>query len=219
LPDHEVKGKNVVEVGSFDVNGSVRESLLAYDPASYVGVDISPGPNVDVVWDATKLLDKFAPRSFDVVLSTEMIEHVRDWRAALDGMKRLCKPSGVVVITTRSPGFGYHGYPHDFWRYTLSDMALIFADFDIDLLEPDPDASQQGVFLKARSSGAEPIDLDPIALTSILTDRRETALTEYQIRRFQILRQINLAVKPVSRLVPQQLKAPLKKRLGIGPGF
>ena len=90
LNEAEVTGKRLIEVGSYDVNGSVRRSIEARGTASYVGVDIEAGPSVDVVWDATKLLDRFEPNSFDVVCSTEAVEHIRDWCAAFTNMKRLC---------------------------------------------------------------------------------------------------------------------------------
>ena len=38
---------SVLDVGSFDVNGTYRD--LIPDAWSYVGLDIRPGPNVDVV--------------------------------------------------------------------------------------------------------------------------------------------------------------------------
>lgn len=218
-PD-EVRGKRIIEIGSYDVNGSVRAAIEASGAESYLGVDIAPGPSVDVVHDATRLADRFEPASFDIVLSTEVVEHVREWRSIFDGMKGLCAPGGVIVVTTRSPGFGYHAYPHDFWRFTPADMRLIFADFDVEMLESQVDRREPGVFVKARRGDSRPpVDLAPIALNSILTDRRETSITDLQMVRFQALRRLNLVVKPLSRLVPQSAKAPLKKRMGLGPGF
>jgi SAM-dependent methyltransferase len=220
LTESDLRGKRVIEVGSYDVNGSVRQTLEARGVDSYVGVDIEQGPCVDVVQDATRLLEKFEPGSFDVVLSTEVVEHIRNWRAAFAGMKALCAEGGVVVVTTRSPGFGYHAYPDDFWRYTPEDMDLIFADFCVELLESQIDPREPGVFVKARrDSGRRQINLDPIALHSIVTDKRQINISQVEIRRFLLMRQVNLAIKPVSRYIPQAVKAPFKKRMGLGPGF
>jgi len=38
--------------------------------------------------------------SFDFILCTEVIEHIRDSGAALQGMRRLLKPGGVLVLST-----------------------------------------------------------------------------------------------------------------------
>ena len=124
-----------------------------------------------------------------------------------------------MAITTRSPGFRYHAYPHDYWRYTTADMALIFSDFDIELLEEEQDWSQPGVFVKARKpAGAVEVDLGPIALTSILTDDRRIDISDLDIARYKAARRANLALKPASRLVPAKVKAPLKRALRLGPG-
>lgn len=40
------------------------------------------------------------PHSFDLILCTEVIEHIRDSAAALAGMHRLLKPGGVLVLST-----------------------------------------------------------------------------------------------------------------------
>ena len=45
-------------------------------PTEYVGVDIEPRKFVDVVLPAEKLTEYFGSESFDVVISTELLEHV-----------------------------------------------------------------------------------------------------------------------------------------------
>lgn len=40
------------------------------------------------------------PASFDLILCTEVVEHIADSRAALRGMRRLLKPGGVLVLST-----------------------------------------------------------------------------------------------------------------------
>ena len=168
----EFDGKRVLEVGSKFVNGTVRPLIERFcSPKEYIGVDIEPGKYVDVVLPAEKLVNCFGPESFDVVISTELLEHVHDWRIVVNNMKTVLKRGGYIYITTRSRGFPYHAYPYDFWRYEPSDIIKIFRDFEIIKLEPDWEAP--GVFLKARKPfNWKPIDLNDIALYSIIISKR-----------------------------------------------
>ena len=111
----DIEGRSVLEVGSLDVNGSVRPDIESLKPASYLGVDIARGPRVDEICDVRHLVDRFGNESFDVVVSTELLEHVRDWKGAITNMKRVLRPGGILIVTTRSLGFPLHGYPWDYW--------------------------------------------------------------------------------------------------------
>jgi SAM-dependent methyltransferase len=168
----EFRDRRVLEVGSKYVNGSVRPLIERFcRPREYVGVDIEPGKYVDVVLPAERLVEYFGPESFDVVISTEVLEHVRDWRLVVNNMKAVLKGGGYIYITTRSYGFPYHAYPYDFWRYELGDMVKIFGDFEIIKLARDHEAP--GVFLKARKPASwRPVDLSSIELYSIVLGRR-----------------------------------------------
>jgi SAM-dependent methyltransferase len=148
LTAEDVRGRRVIEVGSMNVNGSLRSHIESLGPTSYVGIDFAHGPGVDVVCDASDLVGRFGTNSFDVVLSTEMLEHAQNWRAAISAMKYVLSPGGVLVLTARGPGFPLHGYPHDWHRFVLADMQQAFADFAITVLKDDP--QHPGVMLVAR---------------------------------------------------------------------
>ena len=144
----DVTGKSVLEVGSLDFNGSARTVLAEWNPARYLGVDMQKGPGVDRVLSVSYLIDTFGEKAFDVVVSTEMLEHVQDWRWAVSQLKRSTAAGGLLVVTTRSPGFYYHGYPHDFWRFTEADFRHIFSDMqDVAVVS---DTFAPGVFVAAR---------------------------------------------------------------------
>ncbi len=143
----EVHGKRILEVGSQNVNGSARDILMPFGPATYLGIDLQAGSYVDFVCDAETLPGKLPAWSFDGLVSTEMLEHCGDWRLIIHNMKLMLKPGGWLVITTRSRGFPFHEYPIDHWRFEVHDMRAIFADCIIDVLEPDP--FEPGVFIKA----------------------------------------------------------------------
>jgi hypothetical protein len=171
ISGREVAAKSVLEVGSRNLNGSFRDHVQYFHPASYVGIDASDGPGVDRICPAEKVLDTFGPCSFDVVVSTEMLEHVADWRAVISNLKGAVKPMGVLVLTTRSFGFPLHNYPEDNWRFETFDMQRIFNDFLIQVLMPDP--FEPGVFIKAiRPPHFEPVDLRNISVFSMRIQRR-----------------------------------------------
>jgi len=183
LKKEEIAGKRVIELGACEVNGSLRPLIESYGPAEYVGVDIVAGPGVDVVCPAEKVLEKFGPASFDIVITTEMLEHVRDWRTAISNIKNICRPNGIILITTRSIGFIYHAHPHDFWRYETSDLERIFADCQIEKLESDK--MDPGVFLKARKpADFIETDLRPISLFSIIEGGRVAEVDENKLAAF-----------------------------------
>ena len=168
----EFRNKRVLKVGSKYINGSVRPLIEKFlSPREYIGIDIEPGKFVDLVLPAERILEYFGPESFDVVISTKLLEHVKDWRVVINNMKNVLKRGGYIYITTRSKGFPYHGYPYDFWRYEIEDMKKIFGDFEIISLKKDSQAP--GVFLKARKPESwMPANLDNIALYSVLLGRR-----------------------------------------------
>jgi len=148
LTEAEAKGKSVIESGARDVNGSARTLFDKFGPASYISTDLFEGRGVDQVCDAVDLVKTFGASKWDCVVSTEVLEHVRDWQAVISNYKRLLKPGGLMWITTRSRGFVFHEYPEDHWRFSLADMTAIFADFEIVNLNDDP--FEPGVFIKAR---------------------------------------------------------------------
>lgn len=158
---NEVEGKTVLEVGSYNVNGTPRHAFGQHNPKQYLGIDQGPGPCVDRVMDASNLVTELGKDSFDIVVSTEMLEHAQDWRTAVSNLKAVTKPGGLLFVTTRGPGFPYHGFPHDHWRFTIEDFKRIFADMEI--LDLSPDLQFPGVFIKCR----KPVNFQSVDLSKI----------------------------------------------------
>lgn len=158
-----VAGRSVIEVGSYDVNGTVRPHIEAHGPASYLGADISEGPGVDLVANVADLPGAF-PDGFDVVVSTEMLEHVEDWRSAMLALAALVNVGGFLVVSTRSPGFPYHPYPIDCWRYPVPLMAQILTALGLRVVECIDDPEQAGVFaVAAKDATTDHGGRDPLA--------------------------------------------------------
>jgi SAM-dependent methyltransferase len=202
----EFENKRILEVGSKYVNGSVRPLIEKFfKPREYIGVDIEEGKFVDIVCNAENLVDYFGKETFDVVIATELLEHVKDWRKVINNIKEVLKPNGYIYLTTRSRRFSYHGYPYDFWRYEIEDMKEIFKDFEIIKLEKDPEAP--GVFLKAKKpkSYIEPIDLSEISLYSIVLGKR----TKEIVTKFPFQRKCKLFIQNLAYSMKNRLRGML----------
>lgn len=209
LTAERVAGRRVLEVGARNVNGSARPFAERHGPAEYVGVDIVAGPGVDVICDVDRLVERFGEARFDLVLCTEVLEHVRDWRGALSNLKRVLAAGGTLLVTTRSAGFHYHGYPFDFWRYEPEDIQVLMADMSLDLLERDQSAP--GVFFIAtRPAGFRELALEDHELFSIITSRRCRNLSGRQLRWFLWVH------RPITRFFQKNYNS-LRKRLRRKP--
>jgi SAM-dependent methyltransferase len=189
LSAEEIIGKSVLEVGARDVNGSLRPYIEELHPGSYIGVDVETGPGVDEICSAEDLVLRFGSECFDVVICTEVLEHVRNWHRICSNLKGVLKAGGLLLATTRSKGFSRHAYPYDYWRYELSDARAIFSDLDIMVLKADTMAP--GIFVKAcKPKQFSENNLKKYRLYSMIKLKRCTTVTWLDILLFKFLSKI-----------------------------
>jgi SAM-dependent methyltransferase len=121
---------------------------------------MAPQPRfVDLVLNAENLTAHFGLAAFDVVICTEMMEHVENWKSVSDELKNVLAPGGLLIVTTRSEGFPVHGYPSDHWRYTTEDLGAMFGEFRPIYLGDDPDPLSPGVFFAGVKPPEAPLKL------------------------------------------------------------
>jgi SAM-dependent methyltransferase len=94
----------VLEVGSWNVTGTIREHFQACD---YIGTDIAAGKDVDLAVPGQNL--DFPTGSFDTVISCECFEHNPFWLETFLNMARMLRPGGLLVFTCAGIGRGEHG--------------------------------------------------------------------------------------------------------------
>ncbi len=104
-----------------------------------IGLDVKEGKGVDVVGDAHNL--PFEDNKFDVILCTEVLEHLHTPSKAISEMKRVLKPKGKLILTTRFI-FPLHDIPNDYFRYTKYGLKHLFKDWDILEIEEETNTIQ-----------------------------------------------------------------------------
>jgi SAM-dependent methyltransferase len=114
VPDFKIKNLKILEVGSKNLNGTLR-SVLNNAKCSYVGIDTSGGKDVDIV-----LLDPYkypaVDNSFDIVWSSSCFEHNEMFWLSFNEMVRVCKSGGYIYICAPFKE-GVHLEPVDCWRF------------------------------------------------------------------------------------------------------
>ncbi|MDT2022609.1 methyltransferase type 11 [Methylocella sp. CPCC 101449] len=114
-------GATIVDIGSFDVNGSLRS--VAPPQTFYLGIDCEHGKGVDLavpVGTTLPIRNDFA----GIVVSSSQAEHDDFfWETFLD-MCRITKPEGFIYLNVPSNG-SFHRYPQDCWRFYPDSGAVL----------------------------------------------------------------------------------------------
>lgn len=136
----ELSNLKTLELGSYNVNGGVRDLFRG----EYVGIDHAAGPGVDIVCDAHDL-SQFGCDAFDVVVSTEMLEHDPHPHATMWQIAKVLKPGGHLLVTARGNGFPEHNNP-DMFRYMPDGFKHVLSLAQVDVLEVTKDPQVSGLF-------------------------------------------------------------------------
>lgn len=108
-----------------------KQEILKY-AQKYTAFDVVAGPNIDITGDihATGLPDA----SFDTIICTQVLEHVRQPWLAVKEMKRLLKPGGKCIFTVPFM-MPFHADPYDYFRYTLEGGCSLFENEGFTIIE------------------------------------------------------------------------------------
>jgi SAM-dependent methyltransferase len=110
-------GKNVLDFGCAD---KPYLSLFVEKFPKYVGADLPGNPQAEVnIGPAGDL--PCAERSFDCVLSSQVLEHVVDPHQYLKEAFRVLRDGGSLVLSTHGV-WPYHPDPTDYWRWTIDGL-------------------------------------------------------------------------------------------------
>lgn len=123
-----IKGKTL----DFGCGRAKYRDLIGKYASQYVTFDLFPGPNVAVVGDAAHT--SFSNNEFDTVISTQVLEHVREPWLLIKEIKRVLKPKGICLLTVPFL-VPYHPDPQDNFRFTSAGLASLFENEGFEILE------------------------------------------------------------------------------------
>ena len=103
----------IVEVGSQDVNGSIRQ--IFSDKVKYIGVDFAEANGVDVVLNDPYVFP-FADGYAEAFVCSSVFEHSEFFWLTFTEMMRILKPGGLCFLNVPSNA-AVHGYPVGCWRF------------------------------------------------------------------------------------------------------
>lgn len=126
------KGKKVLDAGSCDINGNNR---YLFEDCEYVGVDVAPGKNVDVVAKIHEL--DYPDETFDVIISTECFEHDMYWKQSLWNILRMLKKGGLFLFTCATTGRAEHGTARSGAEFSNTSKIEGWQDYYQNLTETD----------------------------------------------------------------------------------
>ncbi|MBX4199207.1 class I SAM-dependent methyltransferase [Candidatus Parcubacteria bacterium] len=125
--------------------GSGGSAYSKYFP-DRLTMDLDPTRKPEVVADAHDL--PFKDEEFEVILCTEVLEHVKNPFKVESELRRVAKRGGQLILSTRFV-FPLHDTPHDYWRYTKYGLRELFKEWEIvEIVEETENFSAIGALLQ-----------------------------------------------------------------------
>ncbi len=117
--------KHSTESKTLDI-GCGNTPYVSYFPNS-VTIDVSKLRKPAILADAHCL--PFKNASFEVILCTEVLEHLKEPQWAIDEMERVLLDGGKLVLTTRFI-FPLHDTPGDYYRFTKYGLRYLLRNWE-----------------------------------------------------------------------------------------
>jgi SAM-dependent methyltransferase len=142
LNGKEDNALKILDLGSMDICGCYR-SIFTEDKWEYVGVDLSPGDNVDIVLSDPYRWREIKSNSIDVVISGQSFEHIEFFWLTILEISRILKPGGLCCLIAPSSG-PIHRYPVDCWRFYPDGFVALAKFGDLEVIEVYSQAEPTG---------------------------------------------------------------------------
>ncbi|MCX5815525.1 MAG: class I SAM-dependent methyltransferase [Proteobacteria bacterium] len=143
----EINLGNILDVGC---GGKPYESCLFFN--NYIGIEIEEfsgdarleisNKKYDLIFDGTTI--PFKDESFDTVICTDTLEHVKEIDCFVYEIVRVLKVNGKLIIS--APFFwNLHYEPNDYYRFTKFGLSFLFEKYNIQILKIIPTVGMIGL--------------------------------------------------------------------------
>lgn len=115
IPKH-LTGKSNLKILDYGCGVKPYEYIFAPFKGEYTGIDVGENPHADWRIEPDERLN-FSDDQFDVVLSSQVLEHVENTKLYLSECHRVLKPGGILFLSTHGT-WQFHSSPIDVQRWT-----------------------------------------------------------------------------------------------------
>lgn len=103
----------------------------------FLGTDIEPGADVDIVADVHRLSEAVGSAAFDIIISCSTLEHLKYPHLAAHELLKVLRVGGLLFIQTHQT-FPLHAFPYDYFRFSREALAGLFGtQMGFDVIEAD----------------------------------------------------------------------------------
>jgi SAM-dependent methyltransferase len=120
-----------------DVGAGLKPYYPYFTPyvEDYIGIDFEATTSTDICGAAEML--PLQDESADIILSTQVLEHVNDPAATVREWRRVLRPGGLVIASTHGSIY-YHPIPNDHWRWTHTGLRKLLEDANLKVRTVEP---------------------------------------------------------------------------------
>jgi 2-polyprenyl-3-methyl-5-hydroxy-6-metoxy-1,4-benzoquinol methylase len=151
-------GERVLTIGAGGDVDALLEEHARGQGFNVTSFDIDEKQGPDIVGDICT--HDFGGRTFDVIVLSEVLEHVNSPHLAIENIHRVLEEGGRLILTVPFI-FPIHERPHDYFRYTRYGLEFLLRDF-------------KEVRIRERNSWAEAINV--LALRLVVDKNRASRL-------------------------------------------
>jgi ubiquinone/menaquinone biosynthesis C-methylase UbiE len=142
LPKH-LAGKTNLTILDYGCGVKPYQYIVAGVCKEYIGADVGDNPKAEINLKAGELLP-LESESVDVIISSQVLEHVEEYDKYMSECFRVLKKDGLLFLSTHGT-WQFHAAPYDFNRWTHLGLRSLLGRHGFDVLDCVPVLGQLAI--------------------------------------------------------------------------